>query len=76
MVVTPVSCSIIYALVKRYELYGAAIGVAISHWMTLGGLVLYIMFIDGKSCWGGFSSEAWKNWYGFIRLGKYCPINQ
>jgi multidrug resistance protein, MATE family len=31
-------------------------------------LFLYVRFVDGRECWGGFSKKAFKNWGPMIRL--------
>lgn len=68
LVVCPLSCVFIYFLVQEYQLVGAAIGVLICYWMIFIGLILYVFFINGKECWGGFSPEAWTQWPSFLRL--------
>ncbi|QDS73318.1 hypothetical protein FKW77_006303 [Venturia effusa] len=47
---------------------GAPIAVAITDNMLPFCLFLYVYFVDGRACWGGFSKKAFKNWVPMIRL--------
>ncbi|KAJ9084441.1 ethionine resistance protein [Entomophthora muscae] len=48
---------------------GAPIATVITHWLTLLFALLYIKYIEGSSCWGGWSSQALTGWGVYIRLG-------
>lgn len=47
---------------------GAPIAVAVTDNMLPLCLFLYVYFVDGRACWGGFSKKAFKNWGPMIRL--------
>lgn len=48
---------------------GAPIAVAVTQNLMPILLLLYVVFIDGSQCWGGFSKKALSNW------GKFQPLN-
>lgn len=48
---------------------GAPISVVITYTLLPIGIVIYVYFIAGRECWGGFSKQAFKNWYPMLRLG-------
>ncbi|KZM25953.1 uncharacterized protein EKO05_0009162 [Ascochyta rabiei] len=47
---------------------GAPIAVAITENVLPIALFLYVRFIDGYQCWGGFDRRALKNWTPMIKL--------
>lgn len=47
---------------------GAPISVAITELLMPILLFFYIYFINGRECWGGFSTAAFRNWWPMIRL--------
>ncbi|KAK7543216.1 mate-domain-containing protein [Phyllosticta citricarpa] len=47
---------------------GAPIAVAITENLLPLCLFLYVCFVDGRQCWGGFSRAALRNWGPMIRL--------
>lgn len=47
---------------------GAPIAVAISTWLMAILLFLYVVFIDGRKCWGGLSYRIFQKWGVMIRL--------
>lgn len=49
---------------------GAPIATVITYWLTLLFALLYIKFVEGSSCWGGWSRQALTGWGIYIRLGK------
>ncbi|KAI9290538.1 MATE efflux family protein, partial [Neoconidiobolus thromboides FSU 785] len=40
-----------------------------SNWTLFIFMVLYINFIEGKECWGGWKEQSLKNWGVYIKLG-------
>ncbi|KAH8707775.1 putative transporter [Beauveria bassiana] len=70
MFVAPVNIVINWALVWKLELgfIGAPIGVVISRNLLAALLVLYIKFVNGSQCWGGFDKKAFVNWGIMVRL--------
>ncbi|KAI5868473.1 multidrug and toxin extrusion protein [Durotheca rogersii] len=47
---------------------GAPIAVAITQTLAPLALLLYVVFIDGSQCWGGFTRRALANWSPMVRL--------
>ncbi|KAL0256181.1 hypothetical protein SLS55_008573 [Diplodia seriata] len=47
---------------------GAPIAVSITENLMPLLLFLYVRFVDGRQCWGGFSRLAFRNWGPMIRL--------
>jgi MATE family multidrug resistance protein len=52
----------------RMGFIGAPIAVAITDNLLPLFLFLYVRFIDGMECWGGFSKRALHNWWPMIKL--------
>lgn len=52
----------------EYGFIGAPIAVAITENLLPILLFLYIRFVDGRQCWGGFSRRAFSNWWVMIKL--------
>lgn len=61
MIVTPVNIFLNYFLVWRcdssFGYIGGPISAAISYWLMCILLMLYVIFIDGRKCWGGFNIQ-------------------
>ncbi|KPM38884.1 putative transporter [Neonectria ditissima] len=70
VIVAPFNVFLSWFLVWHLELgfIGAPIAVAITENLLPVFLFLYIRFIDGHQCWGGFSRRALSNWWVMIRL--------
>ena len=47
---------------------GAPLAVTLSTWLMAFLLLLYVIFIDGSKCWGGFSYRVFQKWGVMIRL--------
>ncbi|KAI9296154.1 mate-domain-containing protein [Neoconidiobolus thromboides FSU 785] len=48
---------------------GAPISLVISTWSSFLFSICYVLFIDGKQAWGGFTINAFKEWNIIIKLG-------
>ncbi|KAK7418373.1 hypothetical protein QQX98_003993 [Neonectria punicea] len=70
IIVAPFNVFLSWFLVWHLELgfIGAPIAVAITDNLLPIFLFLYVRFIDGHQCWGGFSRRALSNWWVMIRL--------
>lgn len=70
IIAAPINILINWLLVWRIGLgfVGAPIAVAITETLLPILLFLYVVLIDGKQCWGGFSRRALSNWCVMIRL--------
>ncbi|ODQ80216.1 hypothetical protein BABINDRAFT_171217 [Babjeviella inositovora NRRL Y-12698] len=71
--VAPLNFALTYALVYPAGLgfVGAPIAVALMYWLTAALLLLYVVFVDGRKCWGGLDiSDAFsfQNWAPIGRL--------
>jgi multidrug resistance protein, MATE family len=47
---------------------GAPIASVINFWLMFTLLVLYVMYVDGASCWGGLTKNALSHWYDLSKL--------
>ncbi|KIW01827.1 uncharacterized protein PV09_06679 [Verruconis gallopava] len=70
LVCAPLNALMNYVFVWRlgWGFVGAPIAVAIIDNLLPLVLFLYVYFVDGKQCWGGFSRNAFKNWVPMVRL--------
>jgi MATE family multidrug resistance protein len=58
----------LFVWVFEWGFIGAPIAVAITENLMPLLLFLYVRFIDGYQCWGGFDRRALGNWWPMIRL--------
>jgi MATE family multidrug resistance protein len=70
VIVAPINAFLMWLLVWRleYGFVGAPVAVAITENLLPIFLFLYVRFVDGHQCWGGFSRRAFSNWWTMIRL--------
>lgn len=70
LIVAPLNLFVNWFLVFKMELgfIGAPIAVCFSRTMLAISLVLYIKFVNGYQCWGGFSERAFTNWWPMVWL--------
>ncbi|KAF4339156.1 hypothetical protein FBEOM_6976 [Fusarium beomiforme] len=70
LIVAPFNVFLSWLLVWKLEwgFIGAPTAVAISNNLLPIFLFLYVRFVDGRQCWGGFSRRALSNWWIMIRL--------
>ncbi|CAB4253783.1 similar to Saccharomyces cerevisiae YDR338C Putative protein of unknown function [Maudiozyma barnettii] len=47
---------------------GSAVAVVINFWLMFFLLLMYVIFIEGKKCWGGFSRKAFTHWRDLMHL--------
>lgn len=47
---------------------GAPIAVVINFWLMFTLLLLYIVYIEGEKCWGGFTCKAFTHWKDLSHL--------
>lgn len=72
LIVAPINALNNYLLVW-YEpvslgFIGAPIATSFTYWLQLILLLLYIRYVRGYEAWGGWSLEAFKDWWPFIQL--------
>ncbi|RGP80417.1 mate efflux family [Fusarium longipes] len=70
LIVAPFNVFLSWLLVWKLQwgFVGAPAAVAISNNLLPIFLFLYVRFINGRQCWGGFSRRALSNWWIMIRL--------
>jgi Na+-driven multidrug efflux pump len=54
--------------IQRFGYIGAPTAVVITDWLMTLLLLLYVRFVKGSECWGGFSRAALYNWSPMIKL--------
>uniref|UniRef100_A0A060T8Q2 ARAD1D09042p n=1 Tax=Blastobotrys adeninivorans TaxID=409370 RepID=A0A060T8Q2_BLAAD len=47
---------------------GAPMAVVMTNWLMPLLLFLFVVFVDGKQCWNGFSQDVFKNWGPMFKL--------
>lgn len=69
-IVAPLNAIANYAFVFYFDLgfIGAPMAVCLSRNLLALCLVLYVKYVNGYQCWGGFSSRAFSNWGPMIWL--------
>ncbi|PVH97305.1 MATE efflux family protein [Periconia macrospinosa] len=70
LICAPLNALMHYIFVWRLEwgFIGAPIAVAITENIMPLLLFLYVRFVDGYQCWGGFERRALRNWTPMIKL--------
>ncbi|KKA29865.1 hypothetical protein TD95_000412, partial [Thielaviopsis punctulata] len=70
MIAAPVNitCNYFFVWHLGWGFVGAPIAIVITQNMLPLLLFLYVYFIDGRQCWGGFSWRALDNWVPMIKL--------
>ncbi|CAK9437652.1 uncharacterized protein LODBEIA_P20300 [Lodderomyces beijingensis] len=47
---------------------GIPLCIAITYWAILLAGFGYVVFVDGRQCWGGFTSKAFSKWLAILKL--------
>ncbi|OJJ78440.1 MATE family efflux transporter [Aspergillus glaucus CBS 516.65] len=70
LITSPINAALNYIFCYTFQigLLGAPLATSISYWLSFFLLVLYVRFIAGSGCWGGWSREALQNLGTFARL--------
>ena len=70
LIAAPFNVFLNWLLVWKLELgfIGAPISAVATQWLMPSLLFLYVYFIDGAECWGGFSARIFSNWGPMVRL--------
>ncbi|EEB06105.1 MatE family transporter [Schizosaccharomyces japonicus yFS275] len=70
--IVPINVFLNYLLVWSktfgFGFLGAPVAVCVTLWMACGAVFLYIVKVDGREAWCGFTMEAFKNWLPTCRL--------
>ncbi|KAL2312830.1 MatE family transporter [Schizosaccharomyces pombe] len=71
-IVVPINIFLNYLFVWSpwvgFGFLGAPVAIALTLWSACAVLIIYIMKVNGRQAWGGFSREALKNWGPLCRL--------
>lgn len=70
LIAAPINIFVSWFLVWHLKLgyIGAPMAVAFTECLLPILLFLYVFFVDGRECWGGFSKRAFSNWGIMIKL--------
>ncbi|POR38261.1 Putative transporter, partial [Tolypocladium paradoxum] len=70
LLASPINAFLHWLLIWKFGMgfLGASIAATVTLNLMAVLLVLYVVFINGSQCWGGFSSRAFTNWWIMIRL--------
>ncbi|EWC48635.1 hypothetical protein DRE_01857 [Drechslerella stenobrocha 248] len=72
LICAPTNALLNYLLVWHpvigFGFLGAPTAVVITNWLMPLMLFLYVAFVRGSECWGGFSKKALQNWTPMIKL--------
>lgn len=70
LIASPLHILITWLLVYKFELgfIGAPISVVFTDNFMALLLFLYVKYVNGSQCWGGFSKRAFTNWWIMIKL--------
>ncbi|CDH50029.1 mate efflux family protein [Lichtheimia corymbifera JMRC:FSU:9682] len=72
MIASPINFGLNYMLVHWKPIsigfIGAPLATAFSYWLMLALLIGYIWKFRGAEAWGGWSMDAFKDWWPFIKL--------
>lgn len=76
LLVAPTNFALNYLFVFRLDmgLLGAPIATGLCYWLAFLLLLLYARFVEGSSCWGGWSWSCLKNSTVFARLAFFGVI--
>lgn len=72
VIAAPINIFLNYWLVWNKTLglgfHGAPLAVAITDWLLALLLFAYVLFVDGKKCWNGFTKDVFYKWGPLIEL--------
>lgn len=68
LVAAPCHAIVVSVLIRKFGFIGAPMAVAATRTLIAVLVLLYVRFINGSGCWGGFSHRALTNWWTMIRL--------
>ncbi|KAI6785103.1 uncharacterized protein J7T54_006745 [Emericellopsis cladophorae] len=70
MIAAPLNVLLLWLFVWKLDMgfIGAPISVAIVENVLPLLLFLWVRFVDGRQCWGGFTRRALQNWWVMVRL--------
>ncbi|KAF2723995.1 MATE efflux family protein [Polychaeton citri CBS 116435] len=76
-ITSPINAGLNFLLIYTFKigLLGAPIATGISYWLSLLLLLLYIKFVAGSECWGGFSRKCFHNIGTFARIATLGVIH-
>ncbi|CAO3666417.1 unnamed protein product [Umbelopsis ramanniana] len=68
MVVSPINAILNYVLIfhRNLGLVGASVAISITYWLLFISMVLFILVVQGKEAWGGWSRQAFSDYTTFF----------
>lgn len=68
MIISPINAILNYVLIfdRGLGLVGASVAISITYWLLFISMILFIMMIQGKEAWGGWSWRAFSGYPTFI----------
>lgn len=54
--------------IRFWGFIGAPIAISATYWLMAFLLLGYVLFVDGKQCWNGFSKRALRHWGPMLKL--------
>ncbi|KAH3660433.1 hypothetical protein OGAPHI_007019 [Ogataea philodendri] len=69
-ITSPINILVNWVLIYYWDFgyIGAPIAAVLNFWLMFILLILYVVFIDGRECWDGFTWEALTHWYDLSLL--------
>ena len=70
LITSPLNAGLNYLLVYTFKwgLLGAPVATGISYWLSFVLLLVYVRFVKGWECWGGWTKQCLSNMGTFSRL--------
>lgn len=68
MVVSPINAVLNYVLIfqRNLGLVGASVAISITYWLLFISMVLFILVVQGREAWGGWSRQAFSDYTTFF----------
>ncbi|KAH8548326.1 mate-domain-containing protein [Umbelopsis sp. PMI_123] len=68
MVVSPINAILNYVLIfhRNLGLIGASVAISITYWLLFLSMVIYVLLVQGKEAWGGWSRQAFSDYTAFL----------
>lgn len=77
LITSPLNAGLNYLFVYTFKigLLGAPLATGISYWLSFILLLLYVRFVAGSECWGGWSRRCLDNSWTFTKLAVLGVIH-
>lgn len=64
----PINLLLNFTFIRLWGFIGAPIAIASTYWLMSSMLLAYVVSVDGKQCWNGFSSRSFRHWRPMLKL--------